>query len=61
MCCSRNYDIDRSDPQYRKLANKETKLYICKLCNTLSQNEAISATGIDPNLLDPNKHDKLVP
>jgi uncharacterized protein YlaI len=61
VLCSRNYELDQSDPQYRKFVNKETKVYVCKRCNAQSQNEAISTTGIDPNLLDPEQYDKIVP
>lgn len=61
MLCTKKFDINYGDPQYRKLLAKETKFYVCKTCNTDVKTEAIHSSGIDPNSLDPDNYDKFVP
>ena len=61
MSCAKKFVLEPGDPQYRKLKAGQTKLYVCKTCNNAIQEEAIQSTGIDPKLLDPDGHDKLVP
>jgi uncharacterized protein YlaI len=61
MLCKKNFDINKTDSQYRKLAAKETKFYICQSCNTEVKSEAIHSSGIDPNSLDKDNYDKLIP
>jgi uncharacterized protein YlaI len=61
MLCIRKFDVNQGDPQYQKLLTKETKYYICKLCNSEVKTEARHASGIDPDSLDPDRYDKLIP
>lgn len=61
MTCKKEYLLDSGDPQYKKLSSGLSKLYICKTCSTAMKEEAIITTGINPNMLDPKGHDKLVP
>jgi hypothetical protein len=61
MICMKQFDINKGDPQYRKLIVKETKYYICKSCNSEVKTEAIHSSGIDPDSLDPDRFDKLIP
>jgi hypothetical protein len=61
MLCKKKFDINHGDPQYRKLLAKETKYYVCKSCNTNVKTEAIHSSGIDPESLDPDSFDKLIP
>ncbi|WP_036746852.1 DUF2197 domain-containing protein [Paenibacillus sp. UNC451MF] len=59
--CSGKFTIEHSDPQYVKIKNKQTKLYVCQSCNLSIKGEAIKQTGFDPKLLDPKGYDKFVP
>jgi hypothetical protein len=61
MICNKKFDINQGDPQYRKIVAKETKFYICNPCNTNVKTEAIHVSGIDPDSLDPDRYDKLIP
>jgi DNA-directed RNA polymerase subunit RPC12/RpoP len=61
MTCRKEYRLEASDPYYPKLKMNLTKLYICKSCSTAMKEEAISSTGLNPGMLDPKGHDKLVP
>lgn len=59
--CKKEYEIDGSDPQYRKIKSGESKMYTCKNCNNSIKQEAIKSTGFDPSLMDPDKYDKFIP
>lgn len=60
MMCRKEFDINHSDPQFRKFIEKQTKYYICLPCNSNTKKEAISLTGINPDSLDPHGYDKLL-
>lgn len=60
MMCRKKFDITDRDPQFRKIAEKLTKYYICSSCNSQTRKEAISSSEIDPDSLDPKGYDKLV-
>lgn len=60
MMCRKPFDITDRDPQFRKIAEKLTKYYICSSCNSQTRKEAIASSEIDPNSLDPKGYDKLV-
>jgi uncharacterized protein YlaI len=61
MLCKKKFDINQGDSQYRKLLTKATKYYTCKSCNTEVKTEAIHSSGLDPESLDPDHYDKLIP
>ncbi|WP_164669728.1 DUF2197 domain-containing protein [Virgibacillus doumboii] len=58
LLCSQKFDVDPDDPQYKKLARKETKFYICKSCNNDTKQTSINSSGIDPTSID--KHDLII-
>jgi uncharacterized protein YlaI len=58
--CKREYVIEPSDPQYSKIKNNLTKMYVCKKCNNVFQEEARKNVDLDPAMLDPHNYDKLV-
>ena len=59
--CQKEYELTAKDPQYLKLKRGDTKIYTCKKCNDNLKNEAQQSTGFNPNLVDPDKHDKFIP
>jgi len=61
MFCTKKFDINQGDSQYRKILQKETKYYICNSCNTDVKREAIHSSGINPESLDPDRYDKFIP
>lgn len=61
MTCKKTYRLEPADPYYQKLKMNLTKLYICKSCSTAMKEEAVRSTGLNPDMLDPKGHDKLVP
>ncbi|MGG1637734.1 DUF2197 domain-containing protein [Paenibacillus sp. NRS-1760] len=60
MLCRKPFDINHSDPQYRKLIEKQTKYYICQSCHSKTTKEASAMSEIKPEGLDPKGYDKLI-
>jgi len=60
MSCRKEFTLTPGDPGYARLKNKQTAYYVCPACNQTMKREAIQSTGIDPDLLDPKKFDRLI-